>query len=68
MIIPTDDGLVIIDFKTDGVSADFAEQRAKYYDGQIRYYTAAASAILGEKVAASYLYFLKPSLAVKMAY
>ena len=68
MIIPTDDGLVIIDFKTDGVSADFAEQRAKDYAGQIRYYTAAASAILGEKVAASYLYFLKPSLAIKMAY
>ena len=67
MIIPTDDRLIIIDFKTDSVSADSAEQRAKGYAGQIGYYTAAASAILGKKIAASYLYFLKPSLAVKMA-
>jgi len=56
-----------MDYKAESVSADPAGQRAKDYASQIRYYTTAASAILNKKVATSYLYFLKPSVAVKMA-
>jgi len=64
MIVKTPTGLVIIDFKTDDVTAESACRRAKLYLDQINLYATAASAILKEKIAGSWLYFLKPATAV----
>jgi ATP-dependent helicase/nuclease subunit A len=68
MIIPTPAGLVIIDFKTDYVTAESAEQyaeRRNYYE-QMRHYTTAASKILKQKVKQTWLYFLKPGIAIEV--
>ena len=64
MIIPTASGFVIVDFKTDDVTTDSAHQRAATYAGQLEYYGKAAGAILEGEIAAKWLYFLKPGLAV----
>ncbi|HIJ70910.1 MAG TPA: UvrD-helicase domain-containing protein [Planctomycetes bacterium] len=66
MIIKTPAGLVIIDFKTDDVTADSAEKYAESrgYCEQMRYYTTAASNILKQQIVASQLYFLKPAVTV----
>jgi ATP-dependent helicase/nuclease subunit A len=64
MIVKTPAGLVIIDFKTDDVAAESACRRAQRYLDQLNLYAAAASAILKEKIAGSWLYFLKPAAAV----
>jgi len=64
MIVKTPAGLVIIDFKTDDVTAESACRRAKLYLDQINLYATAASAILKEKIVGSWLYFLKPATAV----
>ena len=66
MIIKSPAGLVIIDFKTDDVTAAFAEncaERRGYYN-QMHHYTAAASEILKQQIAASWLYFLKAGIAI----
>jgi len=66
MIIKTPAGLVIIDFKTDDVTAAFAEncaERRGYYN-QMHHYTTAASEILKQKIVSSWLYFLKAGIAI----
>ena len=66
MIVKTPAGLIIIDFKTDDVTADSAEQyaeRRNYYE-QMRLYATAASQILKQKVKESWLYFLKSATAI----
>ena len=64
MIVKTPDGLLIIDFKADDVNAGFARRRAELYLEQINLYATAASAILKQKNAGSWLYFLKPATTV----
>lgn len=66
MVIPTADGLIIIDFKTDNVNAGNLDQRAKSYYKQLRLYAKAASAILKKDIAGTWLYFLKPGCAVNV--
>ncbi|MHC5061388.1 MAG: helicase-exonuclease AddAB subunit AddA [Planctomycetota bacterium] len=68
MIIKTPAGLIIIDFKTDNVTKNTAEQYArsrKYYQ-QMNHYADAASAILKQKTAACQLYFLKPGITIEV--
>jgi len=66
MIVPTDDGLVVIDFKTDSVTESSAHQRAKTYYPQMNIYARAAEAILKQKIAGKWLYFLRPSIALEV--
>jgi len=66
MIIATEQGLVVIDFKTDDIAADFANQRAKLYADQIRHYAKAASAILKSEILANWLYFLTPGCGISI--
>jgi ATP-dependent helicase/nuclease subunit A len=66
MIIPTEKGLVIVDFKTDRITEDQINERAKKYTVQIRSYVKAASDILKQPVAATWLYFLTPKKAVEV--
>jgi len=65
MLIKTAEGLIVIDFKTDRITADEAARRAELYSSQLDYYGRAASAILKQKLSAEYLYFLVPACAVR---
>ena len=66
MLIRTPQGLVVIDFKTDNVTAEHVAERAKNYRRQLELYGRAASAILKEKLLAKWLYFLTPGCAVEV--
>ncbi len=61
LILPTDNGLILVDFKTDRISSDQITERAGRYAGQIRYYALAAERILGQPISEAYLYFLHAS-------
>ncbi|MHC5083172.1 MAG: 3'-5' exonuclease, partial [Planctomycetota bacterium] len=66
MIVPTKDGLVIIDFKTDRVDDDGLGQRAEGYADQLRSYGKAAAGILKQPVASAWLYFLSAGKAIEV--
>ena len=53
----TPEGLVVIDFKTDRVSARTAADRAELYRGQVELYSRALEELTGVRVAAKYLWF-----------
>jgi len=58
MLIQTPEGLIIIDFKTDSVTAAEVTSRAELYCRQLELYSKAASAILRHKVISKWIYFL----------
>ena len=62
-----DDGLVIIDYKTDRVKTD-AEiaARAEHYRGQLAAYSEALRRILGKPVKRCVLFFLTPGRTVEL--
>lgn len=60
------DGIVLIDYKTDRVSAESAQRRSEMYRIQTDYYARGLSAVLGAPVTEKYLYFLNCGTAVKM--
>ncbi|MFA5239464.1 MAG: helicase-exonuclease AddAB subunit AddA [Phycisphaerae bacterium] len=66
LLIKTPKGLLIIDFKTDDVTAKKAPERAKLYRGQLEIYGRAAGAILKAETSGKWLYFLKPGCAVEV--
>jgi ATP-dependent helicase/nuclease subunit A len=55
-----DDGLTVIDFKTDRVSGDGVTQRAEQYRGQLLTYQKALEKIFKKPVKKMVLYFLLP--------
>ena len=55
-----DDGITVIDFKTDRVSPEQTEARAQNYRGQLETYRDALARIFGKPVKQTVLYFLKP--------
>lgn len=59
MLIPTPQGLIIVDFKSDNVSLEEIPQRAHLYGEQLRLYARAARAVIGLPVLAAYLYFVQ---------
>jgi ATP-dependent exoDNAse (exonuclease V) beta subunit len=63
MLIQSPKGLVVIDFKTDDISAGEAPRRAELYRPQLDLYARAASAILKSSPLAKWLYFLTPEIA-----
>jgi len=66
MLVQTPDGLLVIDFKTDDVTAKEAPKRAELYWQQLELYGRAAEAILKDKIIGKWLYFLKPGCAVEV--
>lgn len=66
MIIPTADGLVVVDFKTDRIAENEISEHAEKYAGQLRLYARAAADILKQPVTAAWLYFLVPQQAIKV--
>lgn len=61
-----DDGIVLIDYKTDRVSAEGAQKRSEMYRIQTDYYARGLSAVLGMPITEKYLYFLNCGTTVKM--
>jgi ATP-dependent helicase/nuclease subunit A len=66
MLIKTAAGLLVIDFKTDDVTAKKAPERAELYREQLELYGRAAETILKAKIVGKWLYFLKPGCAVEV--
>ena len=60
------EGVVLIDYKTDRVSAEGAEKRAENYRLQIDCYARGLEGILGQSVKERYLYFLNCGKAIKI--
>jgi ATP-dependent helicase/nuclease subunit A len=65
MLVRAAQGLVVIDFKTDGITAGQVEDRAGLYRRQLELYGRAASAILQVKPVAGWLYFLTPRCSIE---
>ena len=59
-----EDGLTVIDFKTDRVTAESAAQRAETYRGQLETYRMALERIFQRPVKEMVLYFLTAGKAV----
>ena len=66
LLVETPEGLVIIDFKTDDVSAEEAPKRAELHRWQLNLYARAASIILGREVKSKWLCFLRPGREVEV--
>jgi ATP-dependent helicase/nuclease subunit A len=66
LLIKTPKGLLVIDFKTDDVSAKEAPQRATLYRPQLDLYAQAAAAITGQNVLSKWLYFLSPGCTIEL--
>ncbi len=66
LLVLTVQGLVVIDFKTDKITAGQAEERAAFYRRQLELYSSAACAILKDKPAGRWLYFLTPRVSVEV--
>jgi len=60
------DAYVLLDYKTDRISAVEAEEAAKKYEIQIRTYIQAVEKGTGIKVKEAYIYFLYPGVCVRM--
>ena len=60
LLVPTEQGVVLIDYKTDRVSAADAAVRAKDYAAQVQQYRDAVEHIAGAPVRNTYLVFLTP--------
>jgi len=66
MLIQTSQGLVVIDFKTDNVTAKEVSEWAELYRGQLELYGRAAETILKDKTIGKWLCFLKPGCVVEV--
>jgi ATP-dependent helicase/nuclease subunit A len=66
LLIRSQQGLVVIDFKTDNVTAAQVHERAQLYHQQLELYSKAASAIFNDRVVAEWLYFLTPCCAIQL--
>jgi ATP-dependent helicase/nuclease subunit A len=58
VMVPTDDGIVLVDYKTDRVTRDTIDARAEFYRSQVESYSRAIEAIVGKHVRTAYLVFL----------
>jgi ATP-dependent helicase/nuclease subunit A len=66
MLVKIPEGLLIIDFKTDRITAGQVSERAEFYRQQLGLYGRAAGAILKAKILAKWLYFLTPAAAFEI--
>jgi ATP-dependent exoDNAse (exonuclease V) beta subunit len=58
--------LVIVDYKTDVISARQARERAREYEFQLRLYALAIECAAGRPADHTWLYFLRPNMAVEV--
>ncbi|MBB6695491.1 UvrD-helicase domain-containing protein [Cohnella xylanilytica] len=65
-LFPEDDGLVLVDYKTDRVLGDAWEAAAEKHRFQIERYAEAIGGILGRKVKEGYVYFVDGGRSVRL--
>ncbi len=65
-ILTEDDGLVIIDYKTDDISGVEEDELKKRFSNQLDYYKLAMEKILGKHVKEKYLYFFNKNLTLRL--
>jgi len=66
MLIKTPNGPIIIDFKTDRITAEQVAERGQLYRNQLDFYSLAAGAILKSKVNSKWFYFLEPACSYQL--
>jgi ATP-dependent helicase/nuclease subunit A len=66
MIIQTDAGLHIVDFKTDQIRTDQVDERTDYYKDQLHLYAKAVEKIMAWPIAGRWLYFLNLGCSVQV--
>jgi len=66
MLIKTTSGLIVIDFKTDKVSSQYAQKHVDNYRQQLNFYSLAASGILNIPILSKWLFFLSPRTPVEL--
>ena len=64
--IVEEDGIIVLDFKTDRVTEEDLELRVAHYRPQVEAYAQALSRIFEKEVRESYLYFLQLNRFVKL--
>ena len=64
--VETDGAWTVIDYKTDGVTAEEVPMRAAVYASQVKAYSEAMEAITGLPVKKTILYFLKPGISFEI--
>ena len=62
----TEEGLIVVDFKTDYVTEGTLEEKVRYYRPQIGAYSAALERILDKPVIRRVLYFFRTGQAVEV--
>lgn len=67
LLMEEDDGLVILDFKTDRVSPDALEARAQHHALQLSLYGMAAEAIFQKTVKETWVWFLRAGKGVRLS-
>jgi ATP-dependent helicase/nuclease subunit A len=66
MLVQTAEGLLVIDFKTDHISAEQAAERAGEYRRQLELYGKAVQAVFKVGAIDKWLYFLSPGCAIQI--
>ncbi len=66
LLVRTTQDLIIIDFKTDRITAGQVKERAELYRKQLELYGRAASAILKHRSVTRWLYFLTPRVSIEV--
>ena len=66
LLLETPAGLIVIDFKTDRITAAQTISRAAVYAPQMNLYALAAQAVLKKTIKAKYLYFLTPACVLQI--
>jgi ATP-dependent helicase/nuclease subunit A len=67
LVYRDDDGLVVVDYKTDSVPVEALDQRSVFYRPQMAAYVAGLTAATSQPVARAILLFLSPDNAVERA-
>jgi hypothetical protein len=66
LLVPTDAGLLLVDYKTDNVTGDQLAERTESYKQQMNWYRDALEKIARAKITGMYLVFLKPQRIMKL--
>ena len=65
-LVEEEDCLSIIDYKTDRIGAEEADERAKRYQSQLWAYARSAERIFGKKVRNVIVHFLRPGVSIEL--
>jgi ATP-dependent helicase/nuclease subunit A len=68
LLVPLEDGVAIVDYKTDNLTAEDLPDRTAAYARQMQFYAAALQRVAKRSIAAIYLVFLTPKQIVRVPF